>query len=212
MPRSRSGRATRCSGADALKPGETVAVPDGPNAHLFVAEGEVDLEGAGTLVAGDAARLVGAGEPEAERWRGRRRGADLGDRMTTHKEPEAGLEGGPSATRRPQRREEIKARQTQQGTGPSGRRPRGACTTSRCLSNDVERTVEFYQGLLEFPLTEMFENRDYGGSTHFFFDIGNGNCARVLRPPRPRPRARTRRCSVACTTSPSRSSPIAGST
>jgi catechol 2,3-dioxygenase-like lactoylglutathione lyase family enzyme len=35
--------------------------------------------------------------------------------------------------------------------------------------------VEFYQGLLEFPLTEMFENRDYGGSTHFFFDIGNGN-------------------------------------
>ena len=33
----------------------------------------------------------------------------------------------------------------------------------------------FYQGLLEFPLTEMFENRDYGGSTHFFFDIGNGN-------------------------------------
>jgi len=21
----------------------------------------------------------------------------------------------------------------------------------------------------------MFENRDYGGSTHFFFDIGNGN-------------------------------------
>jgi catechol 2,3-dioxygenase-like lactoylglutathione lyase family enzyme len=24
-------------------------------------------------------------------------------------------------------------------------------------------------------LIEMFENRDYGGSTHFFFDIGNGN-------------------------------------
>ena len=43
------------------------------------------------------------------------------------------------------------------------------------ISSDVERTVEFYQGLLEFPLTEMFENRDYGGSTHFFFDIGNGN-------------------------------------
>ena len=43
------------------------------------------------------------------------------------------------------------------------------------LSSDVERTVAFYQDLLEFPLTEMFENRDYGGSTHFFFDIGNGN-------------------------------------
>lgn len=40
---------------------------------------------------------------------------------------------------------------------------------------DVETTVRFYQDLLEFPLTEMFENRDYRGSTHFFFDIGNGN-------------------------------------
>ena len=29
--------------------------------------------------------------------------------------------------------------------------------------------------MLEFPLTELFENRDYRGSTHFFFDIGNGN-------------------------------------
>jgi catechol 2,3-dioxygenase-like lactoylglutathione lyase family enzyme len=43
------------------------------------------------------------------------------------------------------------------------------------LSSDVERTIEFYQDLLEFPLTELFENRDYQGSTHFFFDIGNGN-------------------------------------
>jgi len=43
------------------------------------------------------------------------------------------------------------------------------------LSFDVRRTIEFYQGLLEFPLTEIFENRDYQGSNHFFFDIGNGN-------------------------------------
>jgi len=43
------------------------------------------------------------------------------------------------------------------------------------LSGDVERTIAFYQDLLEFPLTELFENRDYRGSTHFFFDIGNGN-------------------------------------
>lgn len=43
------------------------------------------------------------------------------------------------------------------------------------LCADVERTVQFYQGLLEFPLTEIFENRDYQGSNHFFFDIGNGN-------------------------------------
>jgi catechol 2,3-dioxygenase-like lactoylglutathione lyase family enzyme len=43
------------------------------------------------------------------------------------------------------------------------------------LSGDVERTVRFYQEVLEFPLTEIFENRDYKGSNHFFFDIGNGN-------------------------------------
>ena len=43
------------------------------------------------------------------------------------------------------------------------------------LSSDVEQTIRFYQDLLEFPLTELFENRDYTGSTHFFFDIGNGN-------------------------------------
>jgi catechol 2,3-dioxygenase-like lactoylglutathione lyase family enzyme len=43
------------------------------------------------------------------------------------------------------------------------------------LSQDVRRTIEFYQGLLGFPLTEIFENRDYPGSNHFFFDIGNGN-------------------------------------
>ena len=43
------------------------------------------------------------------------------------------------------------------------------------LSSDVERTVRFYQDVLEFPLTELIENRDYRGSSHFFFDIGNGN-------------------------------------
>jgi catechol 2,3-dioxygenase-like lactoylglutathione lyase family enzyme len=43
------------------------------------------------------------------------------------------------------------------------------------LSSDVERTVRFYQEVLEFPLTEIFENRDYKGSNHFFFDLGNGN-------------------------------------
>ena len=43
------------------------------------------------------------------------------------------------------------------------------------MCTDVERTIGFYQGLLEFPLTELFENRDYDESTHFFFDIGNGN-------------------------------------
>lgn len=43
------------------------------------------------------------------------------------------------------------------------------------LSSDVERTIRFYQEVLGFPLTDLFENRDYPGSTHFFFDVGNGN-------------------------------------
>jgi catechol 2,3-dioxygenase-like lactoylglutathione lyase family enzyme len=43
------------------------------------------------------------------------------------------------------------------------------------ISSDVERTIRFYQDLLGFPLTELIENRDYPGSSHFFFDIGNGN-------------------------------------
>jgi hypothetical protein len=37
------------------------------------------------------------------------------------------------------------------------------------LSSDVARTVRFYQDLLGFPLTEIFENRDYPGSNHFFW-------------------------------------------
>jgi catechol 2,3-dioxygenase-like lactoylglutathione lyase family enzyme len=43
------------------------------------------------------------------------------------------------------------------------------------VARDVEETVRFYQELLEFPLTEIFENRDHQGSNHFFFDIGSGN-------------------------------------
>ena len=43
------------------------------------------------------------------------------------------------------------------------------------ICSDVRATIDFYQGVLEFPLTEIFENRDYPGSNHFFFDIGHGN-------------------------------------
>src|SRR6201993_158550 len=43
------------------------------------------------------------------------------------------------------------------------------------ICSNVEQTIKFYQGILEFPLTELFGNRDYKGSTHFFFDVGNGN-------------------------------------
>lgn len=43
------------------------------------------------------------------------------------------------------------------------------------ICSDPETTIGFYQGLLGFPLVELFENRDYPGSSHFFFDIGAGN-------------------------------------
>ena len=61
---------------------------------------------------------------------------------------------------------------------PAGQRPsstaRGLHHTA-LISSDVERTVRFYQDVLGFPLTELIENRDYPGSSHFFFDIGHGN-------------------------------------
>jgi len=41
------------------------------------------------------------------------------------------------------------------------------------ICRDVEQTIQFYQGLLGFPLVELVENRDYPGSSHFFFDLGN---------------------------------------
>ena len=43
------------------------------------------------------------------------------------------------------------------------------------ICSDLERTIQFYQGLLGFPLVELVENRDYPGSSHFFFDLGNQN-------------------------------------
>ena len=75
-----------------------------------------------------------------------------------------------SETRRSRLREKYLA-------SPGERRP----STARGLhhvalvSSDVEQTIRFYQGLLGFPLTELVENRDYAGSSHFFFDIGHDN-------------------------------------
>jgi catechol 2,3-dioxygenase-like lactoylglutathione lyase family enzyme len=70
--------------------------------------------------------------------------------------------------------DELRARHL----APSGERAPSAARGVHhiaLLSRDVEQTIAFYQDLLEFPLTELFENRDYRGSTHYFFDIGNGN-------------------------------------
>jgi len=93
--------------------------------------------------------------------------------MAESVQEKAGLRGAErdDATRR---REEIKARHLK-AHGDRGTSSARGVHHVALISHDVERTVEFYQDLLEFPLTEMFENRDYGGSTHFFFDIGNGN-------------------------------------
>ena len=72
------------------------------------------------------------------------------------------------------RRAELVARYLK----PAGERPESAARGVHhiaLISSDVEQTIRFYQELLEFPLTEIFENRDYKGSNHFFFDIGHGN-------------------------------------
>ena len=72
------------------------------------------------------------------------------------------------------RRDELR----QEHLRPPGDRPastaRGLHHTA-LISSDVEQTIRFYQDVLGFPLTELIENRDYPGSSHFFFDIGNSN-------------------------------------
>jgi quercetin 2,3-dioxygenase len=45
-----------------LEPGESVSVPDAPFVHVYVSRGRMDLEAAGPLDPGDAARLTAAGE------------------------------------------------------------------------------------------------------------------------------------------------------
>lgn len=81
---------------------------------------------------------------------------------------------GPELERLTARREQLAARYLK----PREVRPeptaRGVHHVA-LICSDVERTVRFYDGLLGFPLIEMFENRDYRGSTHFFFDVGAGN-------------------------------------
>ena len=72
----------------------------------------------------------------------------------------------------------VRAEIARMNLRPPGDRPPSSARGvhhAALICADVQRTVDFYQGVLEFPLTEMFENRDYEGSTHFFFDIGNGN-------------------------------------
>jgi glyoxylase I family protein len=70
------------------------------------------------------------------------------------------------------RRDELRARYVR----PRAERP---ATNGRgihhcaLICSDVEQTIRFYDGVLGFPLVELTENRDYPGSSHFFFDLGN---------------------------------------
>jgi len=77
--------------------------------------------------------------------------------------------------------EEVRARRQrlrEKYLRPRGERPP---TTVRgihhlaLICRDVEETIQFYQEFLGFPLVELVENRDYAGSSHFFFDIGDRN-------------------------------------
>jgi catechol 2,3-dioxygenase-like lactoylglutathione lyase family enzyme len=94
--------------------------------------------------------------------------------MSTDDPADLALNANPDLASAGARRAELRDRYLQ----PVGER---AASTARGLhhtaliSSDVETTVRFYQDVLGFPLTELIENRDYPGSSHFFFDIGNGN-------------------------------------
>jgi glyoxylase I family protein len=77
--------------------------------------------------------------------------------------------------------DEIRARRDQLRTKyltPAGQRPNSTARGvhhAAFICRDVEETIHFYQDFLGFPLVELVENRDYAGSSHFFFDIGNRN-------------------------------------
>jgi glyoxylase I family protein len=73
-----------------------------------------------------------------------------------------------------QRQAELRERYIQ----PAAERPASTASGVHHLAlicSDVEQTINFYQGVLGFPLIELIENRDYRGSSHLFFDIGNSN-------------------------------------
>ena len=71
-----------------------------------------------------------------------------------------------------QRRAELASKYVK----PFGERPQSNARGihhAALICSDVEQTIKFYDGVLGFPLVELTENRDYPGSSHFFFDLGN---------------------------------------
>ncbi|MBV9368905.1 MAG: VOC family protein [Frankiales bacterium] len=71
-----------------------------------------------------------------------------------------------------ERRAELKARYVKPVADRPATNGRGIHHAA-LICSDVEQTIRFYDGLLGFPLVELTENRDYPGSSHFFFDLGN---------------------------------------
>ena len=72
------------------------------------------------------------------------------------------------------RREQLRQKYLDEGASRPPTTARGLHHIA-LICKDVEETILFYQGFLGFPVVEIVENRDYAGSTHFFFDIGNRN-------------------------------------
>jgi glyoxylase I family protein len=72
------------------------------------------------------------------------------------------------------RRDELRAKYLVAKDGRSASTARGIHHAA-FVCKDVEETIRFYQEFLGFPLVELVENRDYVGSSHFFFDLGNRN-------------------------------------
>lgn len=72
------------------------------------------------------------------------------------------------------RRDELRDRYLRERAGRVAPPTRGIHHAA-FICRDVEETVRFYQEFLGFPLVELVENRDYAGSSHFFFDVGAGN-------------------------------------
>jgi glyoxylase I family protein len=73
-----------------------------------------------------------------------------------------------------QHREELRAKYLSDKTRRPPSTARGIHHAA-FVCRDVEETIRFYQDFLGFPLVELVENRDYTGSSHFFFDLGNQN-------------------------------------
>jgi glyoxylase I family protein len=73
-----------------------------------------------------------------------------------------------------ERRDELRAKYLKDKTSRPASTARGIHHAA-FVCRDVEQTIRFYQEFLGFPLVELVENRDYVGSSHFFFDLGNGN-------------------------------------